>query len=51
MNRRPSEVLLVEDDLRLPEILVGLLHEDDVALSSAKDATEALAMVRQKHPD
>ena len=51
MNQPASQVLLVEDDPRLPEILAGFLQEDGVALASAKDAAEALALVRQKHFD
>jgi CheY-like chemotaxis protein/HPt (histidine-containing phosphotransfer) domain-containing protein len=42
---------LVEDDPRLPEVLTGLLHSDNLVLASAKDAVEALALIRQKHFD
>ena len=42
-----SQVLLVEDDPRMPEVLAALLHDDHIALHSAKDAPEALRMVRE----
>jgi CheY-like chemotaxis protein/nitrogen-specific signal transduction histidine kinase len=48
MNLPVSKVLLVEDDLRLPELLAGLLHDDNIVLSSARDATAALALLREK---
>jgi CheY-like chemotaxis protein/nitrogen-specific signal transduction histidine kinase len=51
MNRPASQVLLVEDDPRLPEVLAGLLHGDDMAITGAKDAAEALALVGQQHFD
>ena len=43
MNLPASHVLLVEDDPRLPEVLAGLLHDDNITLVSAKDAAEALS--------
>jgi CheY-like chemotaxis protein/nitrogen-specific signal transduction histidine kinase len=51
MNLPASQVLLVEDDPRLPELLGGLLHGDDLEITGARDATEALALVRQKQFD
>jgi CheY-like chemotaxis protein/nitrogen-specific signal transduction histidine kinase/HPt (histidine-containing phosphotransfer) domain-containing protein len=51
MNSPVSQVLLVEDDPRLPELLAGLLHDDGIVLASARDASEALARVREKHFD
>jgi CheY-like chemotaxis protein/nitrogen-specific signal transduction histidine kinase len=51
MNSPVSQVLLVEDDPRLPELLTGLLHDDAIALTSARNASEALAQVREKQFD
>ncbi|HWH68492.1 MAG TPA: response regulator, partial [Candidatus Sulfotelmatobacter sp.] len=51
MNLPASHVLLVEDDLRMPEVLAGLLLDDQITLSSAKDAAEALARVREQRFD
>jgi DNA-binding response OmpR family regulator len=46
-----STVLLVEDDPRMPEILAGLLHDDNIQLTGAKDATEALECLRARRFD
>ncbi len=46
MSLPVSQVLLVEDDPRMPEVLAALLHDDHIALQSAKDAPAALQMVR-----
>jgi len=51
MNQPVSQVLLVEDDPRLPELLAGLLREDNVALASARTASAASALVRDKRFD
>jgi CheY-like chemotaxis protein len=51
MTLPASHVLLVEDDPGTPEVLGVLLHEDNVTLSSAKDATEALVMASNQHFD
>src|SRR5690348_14595642 len=51
MNLPASQVLLVEDDPRMPEVLAALLHDDRVTLLSAKDATEALRLVRERPLD
>ena len=48
MNRPPTQVLLVEDDPRMPEVLAALLLDDHVILSSAKDAKEALGLLRER---
>jgi CheY-like chemotaxis protein/HPt (histidine-containing phosphotransfer) domain-containing protein len=48
MNRPPTEVLLVEDDPRMPEVLAALLHDDRIILSSARDAREALTLLRER---
>src|SRR5258706_5727614 len=51
MNPSASNVLLVEDDPNMPELLAGLLHDDGISLASARDAREALALVRDRHFD
>jgi CheY-like chemotaxis protein/nitrogen-specific signal transduction histidine kinase/HPt (histidine-containing phosphotransfer) domain-containing protein len=40
-----SQVLLVEDDPHMPEVLGALLQQDNIAMASAKDVPEALALV------
>ena len=35
----------------MPEVLAGLLHDDQITLTNAKDATEALALVHDRHFD
>jgi CheY-like chemotaxis protein/HPt (histidine-containing phosphotransfer) domain-containing protein len=47
MKVPPSHVLLVEDDPRMSELLSVLLHEDQITLSSAGDATAALKHIRE----
>jgi CheY-like chemotaxis protein len=42
---------MVEDDLHMPEVLAGLLHDDNITLSSAKDAAEGLKLAREQHFD
>jgi CheY-like chemotaxis protein/nitrogen-specific signal transduction histidine kinase len=51
MNQPVSQVLLVEDDPRLPELLAGLLREDKITLASARTASAASALVREKRFD
>ncbi|PYJ02645.1 MAG: hypothetical protein DME25_15550, partial [Verrucomicrobia bacterium] len=46
-----SQVLLVEDDPRMPEVLAGLLHDDPITVTSAKDAAHGLALAREKRFD
>ena len=46
-----SQVLLVEDDLKMHEVLSALLHEDNIVLSNATTAQDALAQVQQKKCD
>ena len=48
MNPPATQVLLVEDDPRMPEVLAALLHDDHIILSSAKDTTEALTLMRER---
>jgi CheY-like chemotaxis protein/HPt (histidine-containing phosphotransfer) domain-containing protein len=51
MKPPASELLLVEDDPRMPEVLGALLHEDNIVLSNARDAAEALSLVRARRLD
>src|SRR5881394_2639475 len=51
MTLPASHVLLVEDDPGTPDVLSVLLHEDNVTLTSAKDASEAIAIASEKHFD
>jgi CheY-like chemotaxis protein len=51
MNQPASHVLLIEDDPKMPDLLATLLLDDNVHLASAKDASEALVMVRERHFD
>src|ERR1035437_5700627 len=51
MNLPVSQVLLVEDDLHMPEVLAGLLHDDNIALASSKDAAAGLKLAREQHFD
>jgi len=51
MNLPASRVLLVEDDPRMPEVLAGLLQDDNITLSSAGDALAGLKLAREKHFD
>jgi CheY-like chemotaxis protein/nitrogen-specific signal transduction histidine kinase len=51
MNQPNSQVLLVEDDLRMPEILGGLLQDDHISLAHARDASEALTLLGKKRFD
>ncbi len=51
MNQVASQVLLVEDDPRMPEVLAGLLQEDGIDLLNAANADDALALVRDRQVD
>lgn len=51
MTLPASHVLLVEDDPGTPEILGVLLHEDNVNLTSARDAMQAMTLAQTKHFD
>ena len=46
-----SQVLLVEDDPAMPELLAALLQDDQITLTNANSAAEALRLARQKHFD
>jgi signal transduction histidine kinase/HPt (histidine-containing phosphotransfer) domain-containing protein len=51
MNLPAFQVLLVEDDPRMPEVLAGLLQDDHITLLSAKDAQEGLKLARETSLD
>ena len=51
MNLPLSQVLLVEDDPRMPEVLAALLMDDHIQLEAAKNGTEAMQLARQRHFD
>jgi len=51
MNPPASQVLLVEDDPRMPEVLAGLLLDDNITLSSASNAATGLKLAREQHFD
>ncbi len=51
MNLPASRVLLIEDDVKLPEVLSALLQEDNITLDSALNAAEALVQARQHRFD
>src|ERR1019366_4227410 len=46
-----SQILLVEDDPRMPEVLAGLLQDDNITLTSASDAVHGLKLAREEHFD
>ncbi len=46
-----SHVLLVEDDLKMQEVLSTLLHEDNIELSNAATSQHAMAQVQEKKID
>jgi CheY-like chemotaxis protein len=51
MNLPPTQVLLVEDDERMPEVLAGLLQEANIALSHAASGADALRLARDTRVD
>ncbi|SPE51640.1 Hpt sensor hybrid histidine kinase (fragment) [Verrucomicrobia bacterium] len=51
MNAPASQILLVEDDPKLPEVLAALLHDDNIRLTSTRTAPEALRLVRESRFD
>jgi len=48
MNLPPANILLIEDDASMPEVLMGLLHDDRICLQNAKDAPQALKLLQEK---
>jgi CheY-like chemotaxis protein len=51
MNPPASNLLLVEDDPQMSEVLKGLLQDGRIILASARDAREALDLIRDRHFD
>src|ERR1044071_525016 len=51
MKPSTTEVLLVEDDPRMPEVLRPLLRQDNVVLSGTRDASEALKLLQERRID
>jgi len=51
MNLPPTQVLLVEDDPKMPEVLADLLQEANIALSHAASGDAALRLARDTHVD
>ncbi len=51
MKPPESQVLLVEDDPKVPEVLGHLLQGDGIVLSSARTASEALKLLRNERFD
>jgi len=51
MNLPLSQVLLVDDDPRLPELLSDLLQESNIVLRSAANADQATRMLAESHVD
>ena len=49
MEQPEFQILLLGNDPQMPEMLMNLLREDGVVLSFARNADEALALVRE-HP-
>ena len=48
MSLPASRVLLIEDDLKMPDVLSVLLHSDQITLETAANASDALSIVRQQ---
>src|SRR5579859_7776920 len=51
MKPPATEVLLVEDDPRMPQVLGSLLHEDNIALTGTRDAAEAQKLLQERRFD
>jgi CheY-like chemotaxis protein/nitrogen-specific signal transduction histidine kinase/HPt (histidine-containing phosphotransfer) domain-containing protein len=51
MNPSASRILLVEDDVRMPEVLAGHLQEDHITLLSTRDAAEGFKRAREEPCD
>src|SRR6187401_3546268 len=47
----PAHILLVDDDPEMPEVLSGLLQEDDVKLSSAGNTESAFELIKSERFD
>lgn len=51
MDLPKTSILLVEDDLRMPEVLTALLQDNGICIRHARDAEQALAQVSAACPD
>src|ERR1043165_9269049 len=51
MKLPATEVLLVEDDPRMPQVLGTLLNQDNDTLTGTRDASEALKLLQQRRFD
>jgi CheY-like chemotaxis protein len=51
MNLPASRVLLIEDDVKMPDVLVACLHDCNITLSSVNNEAEALALISQQQID
>jgi CheY-like chemotaxis protein/nitrogen-specific signal transduction histidine kinase len=51
MNLPASQILIVEDDPKVPELLEVLLQDDNIRIASALTAADALAQTREKQFD
>jgi len=51
LNSPTSQVLLVEDDPKMPEVLASLLQEASIALAHAGTGADALRLVHDRHVD
>src|ERR1043165_3942120 len=51
MKLPATEVLLVEDDPRMPQVLGTLLNQDNDTLTGTQDAAEAAKLLRQRKFD
>jgi DNA-binding response OmpR family regulator len=51
MKSPAAQVLLVEDDPRMPDLLAGLLRDDNVTLTCANNALTGMKLAREKQFD
>src|SRR5260221_3744929 len=51
MKLPESHVLLVEDDLRMPELVAALLQDDNIRLTCAPEAAAAFRAIKENHFD
>jgi len=51
MDSPKTSILLVEDDLRMPEVLAALLQDNAIRIRHARDAEQALAAISADPPD
>src|SRR6187399_778510 len=48
---RPAHILIVDDDPEMPEVLSGLLREDQIEISSAQTVEAAIEAARAERFD